>query len=209
MKCSHVLLTDHSVFIYWLWIVTCQFDGGIPPTPPVVAERILPRGRAQPPRGCEPPTRRNPLTSIPRVDRSPSPRVGGRWSFACLLIGVMGMQAVRVPTSAADVFLLKSGGRIEGVLVNSEESPRTHFTVQLATGGEITIDSDQVERHLPITEAQRRYAATVEKMPATPEGNWIMANWCKERGLKEERQFHLSEVVRLDPEHEPARRAGL
>ncbi len=160
--------------------------------------------RTQTPGVCRRQTGRVRTCADPEnINQSPLPV----FTFVLMLIGVMTLQAVRVPICAADVFLLKSGGRIEGVLLNSEESPRTHFTVQLETGGEITIDSDQVERHLPITEAQRRYAATVEKMPATPEGNWIMANWCQERGLKEERKFHLSEVVRLDPEHEPARRA--
>lgn len=113
---------------------------------------------------------------------------------------------------AADVLTLKSGGSAEGILLNPNEDPRTKFVMRLESGGEVTFNADQVSDHLTLTVAQRRYQNLVEKMKAskfagTAEGNWRLAEWCQDKGLRDERALHLEAAIGLDPEHEKARRA--
>jgi hypothetical protein len=42
-------------------------------------------------------------------------------------------------------------------------------------------------------------------MPNTADGHWKMAEWCLSHGLDAERQYHLREILKFDPEHEQAR----
>lgn len=107
----------------------------------------------------------------------------------------------------ADVLLLKTGGRIEGTVLNPDEAPRREYVVKLDSGGRVTLAAEQISKFMPASEYQRRYRDLIKKMPATANGNWKMSVWCKDKGLKSERKFHLQEVIRLDPEHVSARRA--
>lgn len=107
--------------------------------------------------------------------------------------------------SWGDVFLLSSGGQVEGELVNRNETPRVSYVVRLDSGGEITLSSKMVANVVVRSEAQRRYEELLPKAPPTVEGHWKMAEWCRERSLETQREFHLREIVKLDPNHEPAR----
>jgi hypothetical protein len=108
----------------------------------------------------------------------------------------------------ADVFLLKSGGRIEGELVNPEQSPRTSYLIATDSGGKITLLPTQIETILRKSEAEKKYEEYLPKMPDTAEGNWKMADWCRQAGLNELRTKHLLAVIGHDPDHKLAR-AGL
>ncbi len=107
----------------------------------------------------------------------------------------------------ADLLILKTGGRLEGVLANPDQDPRTEYIIRLDTGGEVTLAADQVEQFLPTSEAQRRYKALLKRMPPTADGNWRMSEWCGDKGLKDERKLHLEKVLEFDPNHAQARRA--
>ncbi|MFO0818755.1 MAG: HEAT repeat domain-containing protein [Pirellulales bacterium] len=104
-----------------------------------------------------------------------------------------------------DVFLLNSGGQVEGELVNRDEVPRVNYVVRLESGGEIVLGSRQVSSVVVRNDADRRYEELLPKMPATIEGHWKMAEWCRERSLDTERETHLRAILELDPNHEPAR----
>ena len=126
----------------------------------------------------------------------------------CAALGIASFFLLSLSTPAfADVLELKSGGRIDGILLNPDESPRTKYVMRLETGGEITFAVRDVESHLPLSEALRRYRSNLAKMPATAEANWTLAEWCKDKGLRTERQLHLEATVQLDSDHENARRA--
>jgi hypothetical protein len=104
------------------------------------------------------------------------------------------------------VFLLTSGGRIEGTLANPDESPREKYVIQTA-GGQVTLARSQVEQWLRPRPAEVQYERIHATYPDTPEGQWKLATWCQEQGLLAQRKTHLERVVALDPEHAEARRA--
>ena len=107
--------------------------------------------------------------------------------------------------TVADVLHLHHGGKIEGELLNPNESPREKYIMRLAEGGEVTFKVDLVEKFVPLSQNQKRYRQVVTNMPNTAAGNWKMADWCKKIGLRQERRFHAEETVRLDPDHTAAR----
>lgn len=110
-------------------------------------------------------------------------------------------------TAWADLFLLNNGGRIEGELLNADESPRTSYQIQTPFGGRLTLETDQVERVEVRSDAEKVYAERVNRVPDTADGHWKAAQWCEQAKLTGEREFHLEQVLRHDPEHEGARRA--
>jgi hypothetical protein len=117
------------------------------------------------------------------------------------LIGV----AVSPQPAWADVFLLASGGQVEGEYLNRDELPRTRYVVRLESGGELVLPAKAVSNVVVRSEVQRRYEELLPKMPPTVEGHWKMAEWCRERSLEALRETHLREILKLDPEHEKAR----
>ena len=127
------------------------------------------------------------------------------WVVAIRLAALAACLAGGASTVQADLFLLTSGGQVEGELVNRDESPRVNYVVRLATGGELTLARKQVANWVVQSEAQKRYDELLPKMPPTAEGHWKMAEWCRERSLESQRESHLREIVKLDPNHEGAR----
>lgn len=120
-------------------------------------------------------------------------------------LALFGATVGDLPSARADLFMLASGGQVEGELLNRAESPRQNYIVKLAEGGQLTLDKKMVANVVVRSDAERRYEELLPKMPQTVEGHWKMAEWCKERGLDSLRENHLREVIKLDPEHEPAR----
>ena len=108
--------------------------------------------------------------------------------------------------SGGDEFILKNGGRLEGELLNPDQSPRQNYVVRLGDNQQVTLDAGQVRQVRPKSESQRAYEQWLTKMPQTAEGNWKMADWCGRHKLREQEQLHLAEVIRLEPDHELARR---
>lgn len=104
----------------------------------------------------------------------------------------------------ADIFVLRSGGQIEAEWLNREETPRTNYRLRTASGGEMTLAREAVKDVVKQSELEKRYQELLPRMPNTAEGNWKMAEWCRERGLNAHREQHLRAVVELDPEHEGA-----
>ena len=110
-------------------------------------------------------------------------------------------------SSAADEFYLAGGGLISGTLLNDSEDPRTTYEVRTDSGLLLHLTDKQVRRFVPTSEAERNYRTLLRHMRPDAEGNWKMAQWCREQGLKEKREFHLHEVLRLDSDHREARLA--
>jgi hypothetical protein len=104
----------------------------------------------------------------------------------------------------AETFVLATGGRIEGQLLNADQSPRQSYVVALATGCKVTFSKSQVTRVLAANSVEGQYEQYLQKMPDTAEGHWKMAEWCVRNNLSAQREFHLREVARLDPGHEKA-----
>lgn len=111
------------------------------------------------------------------------------------------------PMLYADSFHLKSGGVVEGDLLNPKEESPANYLVRLAGGGKIALPADAVEKIETRSLAQSQYEAILPRMPATLEGNIKMADWCDKNGLKTLRSKHLEAVLEFDPNHEQARHA--
>ncbi len=112
-----------------------------------------------------------------------------------------------VSTAGAETFVLGSGGRIEGTLLNPTESPREKYLVALDSGAKLSLSKAQVTRVLAADSPEAQYELFLKKMPNDVEGHWKMAEWCVRNNLTAQREFHLREITRLDPGHEKAHRA--
>ena len=106
----------------------------------------------------------------------------------------------------ADRFFLKSGGQINGKLLNPSETPRQRFIVEIL-GGKITLSADQVKRFTRQSDQQRNYEMQAASMLDSIEDHWKLSQWCLNNQLATERKTHLERVIALDPDHEDARRA--
>lgn len=136
-----------------------------------------------------------------------------RWSIdqhipLCVLavVVVVLLSLCGAPLSA-DTFLLVRGGKLEGELLNPDETPRVAYAIKTATGIEVTLAADLVKQFIPGTAEQKRYRELLARMPATAEGNWKMSQWCSQNKLSDLASFHAQQVLQIEPNHEEARRA--
>ena len=111
-----------------------------------------------------------------------------------------------VPLAKGEVFILHSGGRIEGDLVNADQQPRTTYIISLANGGQITLDASLVEKVEHVRPELAEYDKLRRQSPDTVKGHLQMAKYCREHKLSAEEKSHLKRVVELEPDQPDARR---
>ena len=105
-----------------------------------------------------------------------------------------------------DNFLLRSGGHIEGDLVNPNENPRKSYIIAVPGGGRITLEASVVEKVETVRPELAEYEKERRRMPDTALGQMMLADWCREHGLSAQRKAVLEHVLQLDPEQPEARR---
>jgi len=105
------------------------------------------------------------------------------------------------------IYVLKSGGRVEGESLNPQRTAGEPYLVQTPAGVKLALPEGLVARVVVRSDLSRQYEALVQSTPQTVEGQWALAEWCKEMGLVSERKRHLHEVLALDPDHAEARKA--
>jgi hypothetical protein len=110
-------------------------------------------------------------------------------------------------TCRAEVFVLANGGRVSGELLNRQENPRKQYIVKVAGEGQITLAASQVEQVLSRRPEEEKYEKIRPAYPDTIEGQWALAEWCRQRNLPVERETHLKRIIELDPNQPDARRA--
>jgi len=108
--------------------------------------------------------------------------------------------------AVGEVFLLRSGGRIEGDLINADENPRTSYVILLPSGGQLTLDAAVVEKVQPMRPELAEYEKVRRQRPDTVQGQLEMAEWCRDHKLTAKRKTHLERVLQLDPDQADARR---
>lgn len=108
--------------------------------------------------------------------------------------------------ATADIFVLKESGQIRGELVNRDEKPRQTYVVKTASGGQVTLSADQVKEVKKQTPAEMKYDRIRADYPDTIEGQWKLAEWCRENRLTKPRRAHLERIIELDANHADARR---
>jgi hypothetical protein len=114
--------------------------------------------------------------------------------------------AAFAPAARAEVFVLKSGGRIEAELLNRERAAGQPYQLRTGNGVRLALADSAVQRVIAKTDLDKQYEALLPRTPNTVAGQWEMAEWCKEAGLSDQRQRHLMAVIALDPEHAEARK---
>ncbi len=118
-----------------------------------------------------------------------------------MLLGIL------IAPSRADVFLLHSGGEVRGELVNRDQSPRTTYVVKTASGGQVLLEAAQVKKVERQSAIEAKYDQIRANYPDTVEGQWELAEWCRENKLSKHRRTHLERIIELDPNHAAARRS--
>lgn len=122
-------------------------------------------------------------------------------------IAVIGLVLPWPRTAPGDVFVLSQGGRVTGDLQNPEQSPRETYVIKTADGSVVTLSRAQVQQVVRQRPVDIEYEKLRVRSPETVEGQWELAEWCRENGLSAQRKVHLQRVVALDPEHAEARSA--
>jgi hypothetical protein len=107
----------------------------------------------------------------------------------------------------AEVFVLKSGGRIEGELLNPKRQRGDAYDVRTEEGVRLALAEANVQRVIVKSDLDKQYEELLPKLKNTVEDQWTMAEWCLEAGLGEQRMRHLRAVIELAPDHEEARKA--
>jgi len=107
----------------------------------------------------------------------------------------------------ADVFILESGGRVTGELLNPDETPREKYVIKTSARSQITLQRSQVKQVLTVRPAEAEYQKLRPAYPDTVEGQWALAQWCFEQRLLAQREVHLRRLIELDRDHAEARHA--
>lgn len=105
----------------------------------------------------------------------------------------------------AEVFELENGSRIEGRLLNPTENPRLHYEIGARGGVRIVLPASSVENLRAPRENEDEYESRRIDSPDTVEGQFAMAEWCVEKGLRPESRAHFQRVLHFDPDHSRAR----
>ena len=109
------------------------------------------------------------------------------------------------PPVQAEVFLLRTGGRVEGEWLNPQRTQSEDYRLRNTAGLQLTLAGSTVTRVLTTSNVQKQYEELLHKAPATVDGHWKLAEWCKDAGLTAQRKFHLEQIIKLEPDHEEAR----
>ena len=107
----------------------------------------------------------------------------------------------------ADIFILQDDGQVRGELVNPKQNPRISYVVRTPAGGTITLAKEQVKKIASESTTEKEYVQIRSDFPDTVEGQWQLAEWCREHSLTRQRKTHLERVIAIEPDHAEARRA--
>lgn len=111
------------------------------------------------------------------------------------------------PAAQADHFLLTSGGRIEGTLLNRDQAPRRVYEIQTASGAKLTLPAEQVQEVLRQSPLISEYEKVAPNYGDTVDEQWKLAEWCKQNKLPEQRKIHLERILAHETDHVAARHA--
>lgn len=123
------------------------------------------------------------------------------------LVALALVSVFALPRAEAEVVVLKSGGQVEGELLNTSRKSDEPVELRTPLGVKLSFDAQQVQRVIIKSDAEKQYEQLAPKTPDTVAAQWDLAEWCRQAGLTELRHRHLEAVLRLNPNHEDARGA--
>ena len=115
--------------------------------------------------------------------------------------------AVAGGVARADVFLLRSGGQIEGQWTNRQQGRSAGHEVSTASGIRVRVAATQVEERVPQLKSEAEYERIAPAYGPSIDDQWRLAEWCRQNSLPHRRRGHLEAILALDPDHIAARRA--
>src|SRR5262245_55256630 len=80
--------------------------------------------------------------------------------------------------SEAEVFILKSGGRIEAELLNPNHERGQPYYIRTESGVRLALADGAVARVIVKSELDKQYEALAAKLDNTVESHWSIAEWC-------------------------------
>jgi len=115
----------------------------------------------------------------------------------------------------ADVVRMTGGGEVHGALEKAADSDASangqaadvvdaDVAIVTLSGARVVIRKPnvaEIERRPLAVETYERRARTV---PDDVDARWELAEWCRTRGLKTQREEQLERILELDPDHEKA-----
>jgi len=116
--------------------------------------------------------------------------------FCCAVL-MCQLSALTVP---AETFHLSTGSAVEGKLLNPEQEPRTTYEIQTSIG-KLVLSVKQVRKVVTKSQVLQQYEESLPKVPNTVAGHLDMAEKCASVNLFEQRDHHLLEVLRIDPDN--------
>jgi hypothetical protein len=136
----------------------------------------------------------------------------GKFVFALrgpFLLCLMGLLWCDPRSASADLVKLKGGGELRGVFldpIRSGKAPNQPVRVTTLTGGVVVVNSADVELVAKRSRQVEEYEWKSRMTPATVAGHWELQEWCRQNGLKKERELQLAVVISLEPNHADAHR---
>ena len=101
---------------------------------------------------------------------------------------------------SAETFHLSTGSAVEGKLLNPDQDPRTTYEIETSIG-KLVLLAKQVRKVVIKPMVLQQYEKSLPKVPNTIDGHLDMAAKCALVNLFEQRDFHLLEVLRIDPDN--------
>ena len=110
-----------------------------------------------------------------------------------------------------DRILLKSGGELVGSIQSeSQEAGKTFVVFETESGGILKLDKNRLIRTIfPADGLATEYAVRAAADVNSPEAHWAVVEWCQEQKsgrtrFKKEIEFHLLQIVEVDPNDKKA-----
>ena len=109
--------------------------------------------------------------------------------------------------SLADVFYLRDGGRVRGELLNPKQVPRLNYRIRTKQGGVVLLNKTQVRQVDAMSAKMLEYQRRRDSLDPSIDSHWKLAEWCKAQDLQRQREYHLTQILAIDPNHKNARYA--
>ncbi len=123
-------------------------------------------------------------------------------SIGFVVLVTLGCLSLRA--AEGETLILKGGGQIVGEVIDNAGSAEGTVTIKTREGVRITVAESQIEKRVRQRPGELEYEKIRPSYPDTVEGQWELAEWCRERSLTAQRETHLKRIVELEPNHEKA-----
>ncbi|MFH5804743.1 HEAT repeat domain-containing protein [Alienimonas sp. DA493] len=123
------------------------------------------------------------------------------------LVAALALIAAALPSPAsADVVVLKAGGEVRGEFVG-DPSRGDAVAVRTHAGATVRVPRSEVREWAYRDAGREAFERRFDRTPDDPDAWWALAEWALENRLRPERDRALRELLKFDPDHEPARLA--